>query len=226
MRILIISLLALCLISSACATSSCRSFMPGDKGIMTKFITRNGTTDNVTFYTWDQPVLGAGFKITAGKSLPSEDVLPIENLTIVMYSSGSEVAREVTDSRGAAHFTLNSSGSFEFKGGDASMLINIEGDSGSFNSTVSPPPFNCSANSTNETGGANDSANGTGEAANSTMNTTKEDIVPAGKEPAAQAKKASSTGDYAEYALAVAAAAIVILILKRRKKQTGLRKKG
>ena len=217
MRILIISLIALCMISSACATSSCRSFMPGDKGIMTKFITRNGTTDNVTFYTWDQPMLGAGFKITAGKSLASEDVLPIENLTIVMYSNGSEVAREVTDSRGAAHFTLNSSGSFEFRGGDASMLITVEGDSGSFNSTVSPPPFNCSANATNETG----------EAANSTMNTTEEDAKPVEKKPTAPAKKASSIEDYAAYiAAAAAVAAIAVLILKRQKKQTGLKKKG
>jgi|GEM_PF-3846894 len=120
--------------SSVTATSSCRTGMPGDPGIVIpKFLARNGTTNNVILYLEDANLsLGDTLVIHAGKNMSTGDVFVIENLTVALYRGGALINKSVTNRNGRVSFLIASPGSYELTGGDANFSFQI----GDINSTI------------------------------------------------------------------------------------------
>ena len=123
--IISIMLLAVLIVPSVESASDCPCLRPGSPGTITKFVAKNGTTDNVSFYIEFQNYkTGDIIRMWAAKEIEM-NVVPVENLNVGVYFNKKIIYNTTTNEDGLFVFTPKFSGDFEVKGGDASLSLSI-----------------------------------------------------------------------------------------------------
>lgn len=127
-QIALVGILAILLASVVSASTSCPCSRPGAAGLIVGFVARNGTTDDVNFYTEVfPPISGERMDIWATKAI-DDSIVPIENLFIRVEIDGVLVEELVTDDNGYFILTPDEPGSYVLYGGDTEMLFDIKGE--------------------------------------------------------------------------------------------------
>ncbi len=214
MKKYIIMFLAFALFSTSlvAATGNCPCLRPGEKGTLIKFLAREGTTDNVTFYPEDEtPKLGSALTIYAVKHIENKTLI-IENLTVTMYVDSVKVEEKKTSAGGTVQFMMNSPGKYDFRGGDASLSINLTNGG---DANVVPGEINDS-NDTGARGGSLNSGDSAGLNGTKTAALLEPGALVGSKKP----KGAQGAQDYTVLLpvfLAVFAAALIYMFISRNK---------
>ena len=108
------------------SVSDCPCSLPGGPGTLIKFVARNGTTENITFYTEFQNYkTGDLVRMWAAKKI-DRDVVPVENLYVKVYFDEKIVYETITNEDGLFTFTPPFGGGFEVSGGDAILVLSVE----------------------------------------------------------------------------------------------------
>jgi|GEM_PF-6632810 len=109
------------------ATSPCPCNLPGESGTPIRFLAREGTAENVTFYTYDEPTLGSTIQLWAMQERRTA-VIPIENLTVSIYRNSEKILQKSTNAEGGTIFVIDSPGNYEFRGGDGFFSFGVIGN--------------------------------------------------------------------------------------------------
>jgi hypothetical protein len=141
MKNLITTGIIIVLLSSLVAAGiDCPCNRPGPPGKVVKFVARDGTADNVTFYTNDEPVLDDVMTYWAYKFLEDEGFeTPVENLTVKIYMDDIFILERTTDEDGGFGIPVDSEGYYLVKGGDATINFTV-GDLDKINAPLPPEP--------------------------------------------------------------------------------------